>query len=73
MLQVAGCALLSWYMVHIGHVEVFLPADQGVICPSENDQIRIQTKPIGHGRKLFLYIGIVLIDIVKEFDVLKAL
>ena len=38
MLQVAGCALLSWNMVHIGHVEVFLPADQGVIRPSENDQ-----------------------------------
>ena len=57
-------------MVHIGHVEVFLPADQGVISPSENDQIRIQTKPIGHGRELFLNIGIVFIDIVEEFDVL---
>ena len=73
MLQVAGCALLSWNMVHIGHVEVFLPADQGVIRPSENDQIHIQGEAIGHGRELFLHIGIVLIDIVKEFDVLKAL
>ena len=72
-MQVAGSALLGWDMVHIGHVEVFLPADQGVIRPSENDQIDIHGEPIGHGRKLFLHIEIVLIDVVKEFDVLKAL
>ena len=60
-------------MVHIGHVEVFLPADQGIIGPSKHDQIHIHGKSIGHGRKLFLHIRIVLVDIVEEFDVLKAL
>ena len=59
-------------MVHVGHVEIFLPTDQGIIRPSEDNQINIHGETISHGRKLFLNIKVIFIDIVEQFDILKA-
>ena len=53
------------------HVEVFLPADDGVIRAAEGDKRPPFAQQIGHGGKLFFLLGIDLVDVADQADIPK--
>jgi len=66
-LQIAGGHFLSRDLSHIGHVEVFLPADNGVVCAAKDQDIGIRLDFENQGRELLLDILVNVIDIAHQF------
>ncbi|CAG5147144.1 Uncharacterised protein [Streptococcus pneumoniae] len=65
--------LLSRNFLHIGQVEIFLPANDTVICPTKDNQIGIEADTISHSRKLLLQFRVDVVDKMGEFAIFEAL
>jgi len=70
--QIIDRCFLSWDLIHIGHVEVLFPADNGIIGSAEGQDITIGLDFENHSCKLLLNIRVNVIDIAHELNVFEA-
>ena len=63
---------MSRNFLHIGQVEIFLPANDTVISPTKDNQIGIEIEAVGHSRKLFLQLRVDVINKMGEFAIFEA-
>ena len=70
--QIIDRRFLSWNLIHIGHVEVLFPADNGIIGSAEGQDIAIRLDFENHSCKLLLNIRVNIIDIAHELNIFEA-